>query len=104
MSFNYAVAYSVADPLTKLPTAAGQVLGAALAAADAGQAPNVVLPLLLASSQTAVVADFSQGRPDSCHFVSCFVRDDVLSCAAGCSSTGGKPSRLVRHQSSHGMM
>jgi hypothetical protein len=80
MSFNYAVAYSVADPLTKLPTAAGQVLGAALAAADAGQAPNVVLPLLLASSQTAVVADFSQGRADSCHFVSCFYV--MMSCHA----------------------
>lgn len=73
MSFSYAVAYTVADPLTKLPTAAGQVLGAALAAADAGQAPKLVLPVLLASSQTAVVADFSQGEASCAKSVYCVV-------------------------------
>jgi hypothetical protein len=44
------------------PTPAGQALIQALAAADAQQAPHVVLPILLASSNAPVVADFSQGK------------------------------------------
>eukprot|EP00878_Enallax_costatus_P040040 GHUV01046014.1.p1 GENE.GHUV01046014.1~~GHUV01046014.1.p1 ORF type:complete len:360 (+),score=128.73 GHUV01046014.1:301-1380(+) len=62
LRFSYAVAYSVADPISKTPTAAGIALAEALAAAENGEAPHMVLPVLLASSQTPVVADFSQGQ------------------------------------------
>jgi hypothetical protein len=62
MSYSYAVAYSVAEPATKAPTAAGRALAAALAAADSGEVPRLVLPVLLACSNPAVVTDFSQGE------------------------------------------
>jgi hypothetical protein len=61
LSYSYAVAYSIADPVSKAPTAAGHALAAALAADDAGEAPRLVLPVLLACSNTAIVTDFSQG-------------------------------------------
>lgn len=61
LSYSYAVAYSVADPVTRAPTAAGRALAAALAEADAGAAPRLVLPVLLACSSTPIVTDFSQG-------------------------------------------
>jgi hypothetical protein len=63
LTFNYSVAYTVADPVSLKPTPAGQALAKALASADAEQAPHVVLPVLLASSKAPVVADFSQGEP-----------------------------------------
>jgi hypothetical protein len=69
MSYSCAVAYSIADPVTKAPTAAGRALAAALAAADAGQAPRLVLPVLLACSNAAVVTDFSQGECLCCVLV-----------------------------------
>eukprot|EP00882_Tetradesmus_deserticola_P020685 GHRQ01022349.1.p2 GENE.GHRQ01022349.1~~GHRQ01022349.1.p2 ORF type:complete len:128 (+),score=30.75 GHRQ01022349.1:219-602(+) len=60
LAFNYSVAYTVADPRTLKPTQAGQALAKALAAADAEQAPHLVLPVLLATSRAPVVVDFSQ--------------------------------------------
>jgi len=61
LSYSYAVAYSVADPVTRAPTPAGRALAAALAEADGGAAPRLVLPVLLACSNTPIVTDFSQG-------------------------------------------
>lgn len=61
LSYSYAVAYTVADPVTKAPTPAGRALAAALAEADAGGGPRMVLPVLLACSSAAIVTDFSQG-------------------------------------------
>lgn len=55
------MAYSLADPVSKVPTAAGRAVAQALAAAHAGQAARMVLPVLLASSRAPVVTDFSQG-------------------------------------------
>ncbi|WIA13452.1 hypothetical protein OEZ85_007032 [Tetradesmus obliquus] len=60
LAFNYCVAYTVANPITLEPTPAGKALAQALAAADAGQTPRTVLPVLLASSRAPVVSDFSQ--------------------------------------------
>lgn len=65
LSYSYAVAYSIVDPNTKAPTAAGRALAAALAAAEAGETPALVLPVLLACSGSPVVTDFSQGVPHS---------------------------------------
>lgn len=62
LTFSYAVAYSIADPVSKTPTAAGIALADALAASEKGLVPHMVVPVLLASSQTPVVTDFSQGR------------------------------------------
>jgi hypothetical protein len=64
LSYSYAVAYSIADPVSKAPTAAGRALAAALAAAAAGKVPRMVLPVLLACSNAATVSDFSQGGFD----------------------------------------
>lgn len=66
VSFDYAAAYCIADPDTKQPTPAGRALAAALAAAEVGEAPGLVLPVLLASSKTAVIPDFSRGEQVSC--------------------------------------
>ena len=62
LTYSYAVAYSVADPVSKAPTPAGRALAAALADADGGSAPRLVLPVLLACSGSAIVTDFSQGK------------------------------------------
>lgn len=64
LMFNYAVAYSIADPVTKIPTPAGVALARALATAEGRQTSQMVLPLLLASSHQATVRDFSKGM---CH-------------------------------------
>lgn len=66
--FEYAVAYTVANPVTKVPTAAGAALAQALAAADNGKTSCMVLPILLASSQVPVVADFSLGEWSCCQY------------------------------------
>lgn len=58
----YAVAYKIADSVTKAPTAAGIALAQALAAADTSKTASMVLPILLASSQLPVIVDFSQGK------------------------------------------
>jgi hypothetical protein len=79
MSYSYAVAYSVADAATKAPTAAGRALAAALAAADAGEAPRLVLPVLLACSNAAVVTDFSQGEQMRLPVTHCDVSDRLSS-------------------------
>lgn len=59
--YDYCVAYRVADPATRMPTPAGVALTTALAAADAGSASHLVLPLLLASNQGPEVTDYAAG-------------------------------------------
>jgi hypothetical protein len=59
LPFSYAAAYTVADAASGAPTTAGAALARALAAAEAGQAPALVLPVLLATSEAAAIADFA---------------------------------------------
>jgi hypothetical protein len=61
IDFGYAVAYQLLDPATGAPTEAGRALGTALAAAEASGS-GLGLPVLLASSPSAVVRDFSTGE------------------------------------------
>lgn len=95
LAFNYCVAYTVANPITLEPTPAGKALAQALAAADAGQTPRTVLPVLLASSRAPVVSDFSQVEPSSIRIVDLLQLQCLQPCAARSLQTMSAQSTYI---------
>lgn len=102
LAFKYCVAYTVANPITLQPTPAGKALAQALAAADAGQTPRTVLPVLLASSRAPVVSDFSQGEPSSIRIVDLLQLQCLQPCEAARSlqTMSAQSTYILRSQPS----